>query len=68
MHVIPNVIVNQTIEAELGQVHFDHLVIDGDMEIESGLVNSVDFADLNLNALWLNKDQLAEGSMIFTNV
>lgn len=66
--VLLNAIVNQTVDAHLDQVHFDHLTIEGDLNIKSGLVNEIDIVYLNTSALRLNANQLVEGSMVFTQV
>ena len=68
MKVLPNVVANQTIDAHLDRVHFDHLVIDGDLDIKSGIVNDIDIAALNSSALRLDENQIVNGSMVFTKV
>ena len=66
--VLPNVVANQTIDAHLDRVHFDHLVIDGDLDIKSGIINDIDIAALNSSALRLDENQIVNGSMVFTKV
>lgn len=66
--VLNNAIINQTIDALLDRVHFDDLVIEGDLEIKSGLVNDVNISSLNASTLRLNADQIVEGSIIFEQV
>ncbi len=66
--VLPNVVVNQTIDAHLDRVHFDHLEIEGDLDIKSGMVNDINIVSLNASAIRLDADQLVEGSMVFTKV
>ena len=68
MKVLPNVVANQTIDAHLDGVHFDHLVIDGDLDIKSGIINDIDIAALNSSALRLDENQIVNGSMVFTKV
>lgn len=66
--VLPNVFVNQSHDVQLDRVRFDHLEIDGDLEINSGIINDVDILALNASALRLDTDQLVEGSIVFTQV
>ena len=66
--VLPNVVANQTIDAHLDRVHFDHLVIDGDLDIKSGIINDIDIAALNSSALRLDENQIVNGNMVFTKV
>ena len=68
MKVLPNVVANQTIDAHLDRVHFDHLEIDGDLDIKSGIINDIDIAALNSSALRLDENQIVNGSMVFTKV
>lgn len=66
--VLNNAIINQTTDALLDRVHFDNLVIEGDLEIKSGLVNDINITALNASALRLDTDQIVEGTMVFTQV
>ncbi len=67
-HVLPNVVVDQTLDVQLDNVHFDHLVIDGNLEIKSDMVNDIDIMALNASAIRLDADQLIEGSIVFKQV
>ena len=66
--VFSSIIVNQSIDARLGKVRFDNLIIEGDLNLDSGFVNDVNIAVLNSSALRLDSNQLIEGPMIFAGV
>jgi len=70
--VLPNVVYNRstTVGAEFGQMRFDNLIIDGDIEITTGMIGNVDLLALNSSVVRLNADEtLLEGSAIdFQNV
>lgn len=67
-HVLPNVVVDKTLDVQLDNVHFDHLIIDGNLEIKSGMVNDIDIMALNASAIRLDAEQLIEGSIVFKQV
>ena len=67
-HVLPNVVVDKTLDVHLDNVHFDHLMIEGNLEIKSGKVNDIDIIALNASAIRLDTEQLIEGSMVFKQV
>lgn len=64
--LLPNVFFDQTPDVQLGRVRFDHLIIEGNLEIGSGMINDVDILALNASALRLDTNQLVEGSIVFT--
>ena len=70
--VLPHVVHNRstTVGAEFGQMRFDNLIIDGDIEITTGMIGNVDLLALNSSVVRLNADEtLLEGSAIdFQNV
>lgn len=66
--LLPNVFFDQTPHVQLGRVRFDHLIIEGNLEIGSGMINDVDILALNASALRLDTNQLVEGSIVFTQV
>lgn len=66
--VFSSIIVNQSIDTQLDKGHFENLIIEGDLKIDSGLVNDVDIVSLNSTALRLDRDQLIEGTMVFAEV
>ena len=66
--MLPNVVVDKTLDVHLDNVHFDHLMIEGNLEIKSGKVNDIDIIALNASAIRLDTEQLREGSMVFKQV
>jgi hypothetical protein len=66
--VLPNVVVDKTLDVHLDKVHFDHLMIEGNLEIKSGKVNDIDIMALNASAIRLDTEQLIEGSIVFKQV
>ena len=66
--MLPNVVVDKTLDVHLDNVHFDHLMIEGNLEIKSGKVNDIDIIALNASAIRLDTEQLIEGSMVFKQV
>lgn len=66
--VLPNIVTNQSFAIEFhGQVHFDHLTIDGALEISSNRIDGIDIVALNASAVLLNADQTVVSSIEFTN-
>lgn len=66
--LLDNVVINQTIDALLDRVHFDDLVIEGDLEIKSGLVNDINITAMNARTLRIDTDEIVEGTVVFTQV
>lgn len=63
--VLPNTITNQSSGVEFsGNILFDHLIIDGSLEIASNQIGQVDVVALNASALLLNADQTVNISSI----
>ena len=66
--VLPNIVTNQSIDIEFhGHVHFDHLTIDGALEISSNRIDGIDVVALNASAVMLNVNQTVLSSIEFTN-
>jgi hypothetical protein len=66
--VLPNIVTNQSVDIEFhGHVHFDHLTINGDLEISSNRIDGIDVVALNASAVLLNANQTVLSSIEFTN-
>lgn len=66
--VLPNIVTNQSVDIEFhGHVHFDHLTINGDLEISSNRIDGIDVVALNASAVLLNANQTVVSSIEFTN-
>lgn len=67
--VLPNVVVNLTAETKFRRVQFDHLIIDGNLNVKSGMVGGVNLEALNSSAIRLDANEtVTDGSLNFTKV
>lgn len=66
--VLSNVVTEGESAIEFGVLRVDHLTIDGDLNITSGMINEVDIVALNASALRINGQQEVSGSLGFEQV
>ena len=68
-HILDSAVFNVTNEAKFGRVRFDNVIIDGDLNVTSGIVGGTDIVALNSSAIRLDgNESINEGSFDFTMV
>ena len=67
-HVLSSVLRKDAETSVFNDMEFDRLIIEGNLNLPSGLVNGVNFTALNQSVLRLNADEVLESNLEFNNV